>query len=89
PYTRLQAARELVAFVPYDGNEILDEVIDLSAELTARLGDKDPYVAVGIPPLIMQVRPKGGRQSLEHAAVSAPTEDVRAAAAAALEHLDA
>lgn len=88
PYTRLQAARELATFVPYDGNDILDEEIDLGAELIARLGDEDSYVAVSVPPLIVQVGPRDGRQALEDAAKSAPAEDVRAAAAAALEHLD-
>ncbi len=87
PVLRLQAARELLPFMPYAGTTVDGEVIDVGAELRDRLADEDPHVATGIPTLIVEARPEGGREALEQAVVSAGSEAVRAAAASALERM--
>lgn len=90
PLTRLQAARHIALFLPFDGQTVGGEVVDVRARLADRLDD-DPggLVSVEIPSLLVEISGDRVRELLTRAAKEARHEDTRRAAAGALENLDA
>ena len=89
PLTRLQAARHIALFLPFDGKTVGGEVVDVLARLADRLDD-DPggLVSVEIPSLLVEISGDRVRELLTRAAKEARHEDTRRAAARALEQLD-
>jgi hypothetical protein len=81
---RVMAARHVLAFVLYDGDEIDGMKIDPRGLLVERLGDPEPIVRQEIPGLLVEAEMKGLR-----ALIDPLTEDadpnVKAAAKRALE----
>jgi hypothetical protein len=54
-HSRLMATRHLFAFDVFNGDKVGDDVIDIEAQLVARLDDV-PYVAVEVPGLLAEWR---------------------------------
>ena len=48
-HTRLMATRHLAYFLPYDGQVVAGETVDVRARLVERLDDRDAYVAREVP----------------------------------------
>lgn len=89
PLTRLQAARHIALFLPFDGQTVGGEVVDVRGRLADRLDD-DPagLVSAEIPSLLAEIGGDRVRELLVRAAATARHDDTRRAAARALDHLD-
>jgi hypothetical protein len=83
-HTRLMAVRHLVAFQPYDGQDVGGTVVDIRTELVARLSDHDPYVRVEVPYYLAEAGISGLKELLEPVAAHDPDPGVRTAAAEVL-----
>ena len=83
-HTRLMAVRHLLAFQPYNGQEVKGRVVDTRRELIARLSDHEPYVRVEVPYYLSEAGVTGLVELLEPLVLSDPDEGVREAAAEVL-----
>jgi len=81
------AARHLVGFLPYDGQRVGDETVDVAARLIEHLDDKDKYVSVEIPGLMAEAGVEGLRPALERTAHKGRHKETRRAAKNVLENL--
>lgn len=86
-FTRLMGARHLVGFLPYDGQVVATETVDVAGRLAELLDDEDPLVSVEIPGLLAEAGVEGLGPVLERAAKKARHKDTRRAAKSVLESL--
>lgn len=84
-FTRLMAARHLVAFLPYDGQDVAGVTVDVEAQLIQLLDDRDPLVTREIPALLDEVQPPDLEQVLRPVADGHHHDDTAQAARAVLD----
>jgi hypothetical protein len=70
-WSRLMAARHLVGFIPFDGQRVGDETIDVRARMVERFDDVDELVAVEIPGLLVETELVGVEDTLARLAKEA------------------
>ena len=58
-YSRQMAARHLVGFLPFDGQRVGDDTVDVRGRLIERFDDTDELVAVEIPGLLAEAQVSG------------------------------
>jgi hypothetical protein len=87
-HARLMATRQLVAFLPFDGNDVGGQRVDAADRLRASLSDPVAAVRSEAPSLIAEAGLADAAELLRDAANHSPDESVRRAAAALRERLD-
>lgn len=87
-HTRLMAVRHLIAFKPYDGQQVGGDIVDVRAELVQRLKDHDPYVRVEVPYYLAEAGVEDLTELLRPVARDDEDQDVRYAAREVLERLE-
>ena len=86
-HDRLMAVRHLIAFKPFDGQNVRAKTVDVRAQLLERLKDRDAYVRVEVPFLLEEAGITGLKEILGPVAKSDRNKDVREAAGAVMERL--
>jgi hypothetical protein len=87
-FTRLMAARHLVGFLPFDGDVVYSQVIDIAAGLMSLVDDDDELVSQEIPGLLAEADVDDLEDLLDDIASKARYERTREIAAHVLEDLD-
>lgn len=80
PHYRLMALRHVIAFAPYEGQEVEGATVDVRQLLVDRLADPDEMVRREVPFYLQELQVDDLRALLEPLAETDPSPSVRAAA---------
>lgn len=86
-FTRVMATRHLIGFVPYQGQLVGDQVVDVWSRMLERVDDSDPIVSVEVPSLLVELGGDGVASILATISSEHPDDNTRRAAEDALEQL--
>jgi hypothetical protein len=87
-FTRLMGVRHLVAFLPYDGQHVDSETVDVRARLVEHLDDPDKYVSMEVPGLLAEAGVEGLSTLLAATAKKGRHKETRQAAKHVLDDLE-